>query len=111
MIEDDDTRLIFLNEDDFAEPATVTPETGDPFTIIGIFDARQVGDRALKGAQVGYEDGAQVTGNHPQFRCRETDAAPVKPGRSKVTIRGREYNVFSNKPDSTGFSILILKVA
>jgi hypothetical protein len=111
MIEDDDARLAFFDEDDWAEAAIAKPNGEDSFTLTGIFDARQVGDRAIKGAQVGYEEGAQVTGNDPRFRCRESDAARIKAGRCTLTIRGRDYVVFSNKPDSTGLSTLILKVA
>jgi hypothetical protein len=110
MIEDDDTRLIFVDPDDWAETAIVKPNGEDEFSIVGIFDARQVAERSLKGAQP-FKHAAEVTGNEPQFRCRESDAARIKAGRAILSIRGRDYAVFSNKPDSTGFSILILKVA
>ena len=111
MIEDDDTRALFFDVDDFGCEAIVKPNGADEFTITGIFDARPMGERTLKSVQVGYDDGAQVHGNSPQFRCREADAVTIKAGRTFIEINGRDYAVFSNKPDNTGLAVLSLKVA
>jgi hypothetical protein len=110
MFEDDDMRLVFL--DDFGEEVTFTPNAGDPFTCQAIFDARPTEPRAIKGAQVGYDEGAQVHGNSPQLRCRSSDLVDrVKAGRATATVRGNEYNIFAVKPDNTGMSLVVLREA
>jgi hypothetical protein len=109
MFEDDDMRLAFL--DDFGIDVVFTPNAGDPFTCRAIFDARPTEPRAIKGAQVGYDEGAQVHGNSPQLRCRTSDVVGVKAGRCTASFDGREYNVFANKPDNTGMSLVILREA
>lgn len=113
MFEDDDMRAIFLDPEDFGVEATITPAEGDPFTLIGIFDARPVGDRALAGAQVGSREGFQNTGNHPEFRCRTIDAATVTPGKATLTLPahlgGKTFQVWDDRVDHTGFTTLILK--
>lgn len=112
MIEDDDMRLAFLDPDDFGEEVTFTPNGADPFTCMAIFDARPTEPRAIKGAQVGYDEGAKVHGNAPQLRCRSIDVeANVKAGRATAVVRGQQYNVFAVKPDHTGMSLIALRVA
>lgn len=111
MIEDDDTRLIFLDPEDFGSEVTFKPNAADSFTCLALFDARPLGDRQIKGAQVRHHEGAQVIGNTPQLRCRTSDLGDkVKAGRCQVEADGRQYNVFAVKPDSTGFSTVILRV-
>lgn len=111
MIEDDDMRAVFFDPDDFGEEVTFKPNGADPFTCFAIFDARPTGDRAIKGAQVGYDEGANVHGNSPQLRVRTSDIEEkVKAGRAQVDVRGKTYNVFAAKPDNTGMSIVTLKV-
>jgi hypothetical protein len=110
MFEDDDMRLVFFQ--DFGEPILFTPNAADPFTITGIFDQRPLGPRSLKGAQVGFDDGAMVTGNGPELRCLTSDIeGKVSAGRCTATIRGRVYNVFDIRHDHLGTTLLILKVA
>lgn len=112
MLEDDDMRAVFFDPDDFAIEVTITPAGGQPLTVLGIFDAHPVDNPvALAKAQVGFKDGMLNTGNSPQFRCRTMDVADVKGGRATLTARGKNYNVWDARPDGTGMSTLILKVA
>jgi hypothetical protein len=66
---------------------------------------------ALAKAQVGFKDGMMNTGNSPQFRCRTSDVPGVKAGRATLTAYGANYNVWDARPDGTGLTTLILKVA
>lgn len=110
MFETDDMRLVFLA--DFGEDVIFRPSGAESFTVTGIFDQRPLGPRAIKGAQVGYDEGAKVTGNAPEFQCRTSDIEDkIKAGRCTATARGRDYNVFDIKHDHTGMSLVILKVA
>lgn len=113
MIEDDDMRAVFFDADEFGDAVTFTPNDGTaPFTINCIFDSRAVGERQLKGAQPQHWGDAQISGNSPQARCRTSDVdGKVKAGRCTALVRGRTYNVFDMRPDNTGMSLLILKVA
>jgi hypothetical protein len=111
MVEDDDLRAVFFDAEDFGVEAIITPNASDAFTVTGIFDARPVEPRPLGGAQVGFRDGMQNTGNSPQFRCRTSDVANVKPGRATLAVHGATYSVWEVKPDHTGTSTLILKMA
>lgn len=112
MVEDDDMRALFFDPDDFGREVTITPNGTDPITVIGIFDARPVENPvALAKSQVGFKDGMMNTGNSPQFRCRTSDVTAVKAGRATLTVDGATYNVWDIKPDGTGMSTFILKVA
>jgi hypothetical protein len=111
MVEDDATRAVFFDPDDFGVEATITPSDGAPFTVLGIFDARPIENRPLINAQVGFKDGMQNTGAGPQFRCRTSDVAAVKAGRATLAIGETTYNVWDTKPDGTGTTVLILKLA
>lgn len=112
MVEDDDMRALFFDPDDFGEPVIVKPNGADEFTITAIFDSAPVDNPvALAKAQVGFKDGMQNTGNSPQIVCRTSDVAKVKAGRALVNARGTDFNVWDIKPDGTGMSRLILKVA
>jgi hypothetical protein len=53
----------------------------------------------------------QNTGNHPQFRCRTSDVPDVKTGRGTLTVDGKTFNIWDVKPDFTGMTLFILKVA
>jgi hypothetical protein len=111
MLEDDDMRAVFFDPDDFAIEVTITPAGGQPFNVLGIFDALPVNNPvALAKAQVGFKDGMMNTGNSPQFRCRTLDVTDVKGGRAILAANGKTYNVWDNRPDGTGMSTLILKV-
>lgn len=112
MIEDDDMRAVFFDPADFGETVTFTPQApAVPFDCLAIFDARPTGDRAIKGAQVGYDEGAMVHGNNPQLRVRSSDVeGKVKAGRCQAAVRGKTYNVFAVKPDNTGISIVVLRL-
>jgi hypothetical protein len=113
MVEDDDLRAVFFDPDDFAEEVTVKPPTGDPYTVMAIFDTRPViNPVALAKAQVGFKDGMSNNGNSPQFRCRTSDVPNLKSGPGTlVEARGRDYAVWDVQPDGTGMSLIILKVA
>lgn len=112
MVEDDATRAVFFDPDDFGEAVIIKPNGRDEFTVMGIFDARPVlNPFALKQAQVGYKDGMSNTGASPQLRCRTSDVADVKAGKALANVRGTDYNVWDVQPDGTGMSTLILKVA
>jgi hypothetical protein len=102
MFEDDDMRLVFFQ--DFGEPSRFTPNAADPFTINGIFDQRPTWSAtAIKGAQVGFDEGARCTGNGPAIplphlrRRRQGEGRPLH-----RHIRGREYNVFVKPARSPG---------
>lgn len=112
MIEDDDSRLIFFDPEAFGEEVTFTPSGADPFTCAAIVDTRPLGDRQIKGAQVHHHEGANIIGNSPQLRCRESDlGGQVKAGRAQVTARGKLWNVFAVKPDGTGLVLVVLREA
>lgn len=111
MIEDDDARLEFLDPDAFGEEVTFSPQSSDPFTCLALFDARPLGDRQIKGAQVRHHEGANVIGNSPQLRCRTSDLVGVKAAQCTVEARGQNWNIFAVKPDSTGMSLVVLREA
>lgn len=112
MVEDDDLRAVFFDPDDFGEEVIIAPASGDPYTIMAIFDTRPViNPVALAKAQVGFKDGMTNNGNSPQFRCRTSDAPNLKSGPgTTVTARGENYAVWDVQPDGTGFSLIVLKV-
>lgn len=103
MIEDDEVRALFFDTDDFAEEVTVTPNAGDAFTILAIFDARP------KEANPNYRDGAALSGAHPQMTCRSVDFPVDLMGQCTVVVRGLNYNAYDVKPDSTGITCVELR--
>lgn len=112
MVEDDDLRAVFFDADDFGVEATITPNGGEPFTVMGIFDAHPIFDPTLSKHQVGFKGGGmQNTGASPQFRCRASEVANVKGGRATLVVNGTTFNVWDVRPDGTGLTMLILKMA
>jgi hypothetical protein len=106
-VENDADRLAFLNSDDFAVEATITPNGGDPIIVSGIYDAPHL-TRGVTQSN-GYDHQAEVSGNKPQFRARSSDLAAVRAGRALVSIPGvGDFNVHDTKPDGTGMTVLQL---
>ncbi|MFY0309637.1 head-tail joining protein [Leisingera sp. D0M16] len=87
----------FLQLDDFAIEATVTPQGGVSRTIRGIFD-----DPYLN-AQLGeYEADA----SDPRLTCKETDVADLAE-QDQVQIGAKNYYLLTApQPDGTGFAVL-----
>lgn len=89
----------FLQGDDFATQAIITPQGGDPRQIMGIFDdpseTFRLGDYERDGAK-------------PQFTCLEADVADLQEDDT-VEIEARTYYLARRpKNDGTGFAVLLL---
>ncbi|NBV43267.1 hypothetical protein EBR96_10960, partial [bacterium] len=66
----------FFSTDDFAQTVTITPQTGDPFEVPGIFD-----DPYLN-AELGEYD---MDATQPRIWCKEAEVSSVKMG-DQVTL-------------------------
>ncbi|AFO91535.1 head-tail joining protein [Phaeobacter inhibens] len=89
----------FLQVDDFAIEATVTPRGGVPRQIKGVFD------EPYFNAQLGeYE----VDATQPRLTCKAADVVDLRE-RDQVTINGQNYYLLSNpQEDGTGMAVLAL---
>lgn len=89
----------FLQVDDFAIEATVTPQGGVSRVITGIFD-----DPYLN-TQIGeYEADA----SQPRLNCKAADVADLD-ARDAVEIDGQRYLMLTGPQfDGTGFAVLLL---
>ncbi|UWS06397.1 head-tail joining protein [Phaeobacter inhibens] len=89
----------FLQVDDFAIKATVTPRGGVPRQIKGVFD------EPYFNAQLGeYE----VDATQPRLTCKAADVVDLRE-RDQVTINGQNYYLLSNpQEDGTGMAVLAL---
>lgn len=110
MIEDDDMREAFFDLDGFAEEVTVTPSTGQPFTLRIIFDALPV-DESLRDNRLPFNNGARLAGNNPRFRCLSKDMPRSLAGRATVAIRDKTYNIRKSVPDGTGMMFVEITLA
>lgn len=110
MIEDDDDRLIFFA--DFAEevPIHVVPTTGEPFDVIGIFDAKPVDTRSFQN-RFPEHGGATPSGSSPKFRCPASQMPKGLEGKAVATIRDLPYNLFKIEHDGTGMAYVEVKRA
>lgn len=101
-------RLAFLNPDEFGATATITPLSGLPVLLSGIFDNEYL----LLGDAGGLEG---VSGSSPVFLVRRSDVASVSlPGASIViNIDGVEtsFKIVEIRPDGTGMVQLRLHEA
>ena len=93
MIESASDRLAFLDFDDFAVQA-IYSGTGFPV----IFDRESA---LLDLGEVGLES------SRPVATARTEDVSAIASG-STITINGDPFKVTANRPDGTGFSILVL---
>lgn len=89
----------FLQLDDFAIEATVTPQGGFSRVIRGIFDEPYL------NAQLGeYEADA----SDPRLSCKETDVSDLSQ-KDKVQIESKTYYLLTApQSDGTGFAVLRL---
>ena len=89
----------FLQLDDFATMATVTPREGVSRDIRGIFD------EPYFNTQIGeYEADA----TQPRFTCKDSDVADLQ-AKDGVEIDGKSYLLRTGpQPDGTGFAVLSL---
>lgn len=102
MIEDDELRLAFYDEDDFAEEAVVTLADGTVLEpIVIIFDAKPV-DTRNHDNRFTYSEGARPSGSGPCFRCLASDMPKERAGRATIVIRGKVYNLFKIDHDGRG---------
>jgi len=106
-IETDEDRLIFFDADDFGVVAIITPASGEPRTVEGIYDAPAV-TRGVRQDN-GYSRQAEINMNSPTFRGRTSDLAGIKSGRASAEINGEMFAVHDVKHDGTGLTILELK--
>lgn len=90
----------FFNTAEFALSVTVTPQTGEPFEVPGIFD-----DPYLN-AELGEYD---MDTNQPRIWCKESDVSQVKTGDT-LTVDGRVFDVLNN-PESDGTGLAMLRLA
>jgi len=89
----------FLQVDDFALEAMVTPRGGVSRQIRGVFD------EPYFNAELGeYE----VDATQPRLTCKAGDVADLR-DRDQVTIKGQDYYLLSNpQEDGTGMAVLAL---
>lgn len=109
MIEDDDMREIFFDTDDFGEEIRVALNEGEPFTLVGIFDAKPVNTASFQN-RFPEHGGARPSGSNPRFRCRSSDIPKDAQGAA-VTIRERDYTIFKVEHDGTGTAFVEVKLA
>ncbi|MFV1534856.1 head-tail joining protein [Phaeobacter sp. JH209B] len=89
----------FLQVDDFAVKATVTPRGGVPRQIKGVFD------EPYFNTQLGeYEADA----TQPRFTCKAVDVVDLQ-DKAEVEINGQPYFLLTNpQEDGTGMAVLQL---
>ena len=89
----------FLQADDFAIEATVTPQGGVSRVVSGIFDESylntQIGEFELDASQ-------------PRLTCKAADAVDLQ-AKDEVQIDGQRYLLLTGPQfDGTGFAVLSL---
>ncbi|MCD9147815.1 head-tail joining protein [Pseudophaeobacter flagellatus] len=89
----------FLQADDFAIEATVTPQGGVARGVSGIFDEPYL------NTQIGeYEADA----SQPRLNCKAVDVADLR-AKDTVEIEGQVYHLLTGPQfDGTGFAVLSL---
>ena len=90
----------FLQVDDFASVARVTPQGGVSRDLTGIFDEpffnTQIGEFELDASQ-------------PRLNCKAADVADLK-AKDLVEINGQAYYLLTNPQyDGTGMAVLSLE--
>jgi hypothetical protein len=89
----------FLNIREFATTVLITPQTGEPFSVPGIFDD------AYLNSELGEYDMDLI---QPRVLCKEEDVVSVLRGDS-VTIEDRIFDVLNgSEGDGTGMAVLHL---
>jgi hypothetical protein len=109
MIEDDESRLEFFDEDDFAEWVNVAPDEGEAFSRIVIFDAKPVNTGSFEN-RFPDKQGARPSGSSPCFQARDIDFPKALAGRATVTIRDRPHSIFDIQHDGTGMAYVTVKL-
>lgn len=92
----------FIDDDEFADVATVTPANGAPaWSFKGIFD------EAFIDAQ---KNDAHVETGMPRIECWAASVAQLK-REDQLSIKGRTFDVLQVQPDGTGFAVVMLAPA
>jgi len=97
MLETDDFRAIFFDEDDFAVSVTLNGQT-----FSGIFDSPY--------QEIGLGVDVTVSGAFPTIMCRSVDVTGVAYSDA-ITVDGEDYTVREIMPDGTGMTTLGLEQA
>lgn len=90
---------VFFRDEDFGVSATLTPTSGSPRTVLGIFDAEYLAADA--GGQV------MISSKTPTFACKTSDTTNAQDGG--LAIGADSYRIIEVRPDGTGFTVLILE--
>jgi hypothetical protein len=104
-VETDEDRAIFFDADDFGVTATVTPNTGLPFTVEVTFDSPHM-NRGIRQSNQHDGNAVQASGQATTVRGRTSALANVKSGRASIEIEGVLYQVRDAQPDGTGTTTL-----
>ncbi len=96
-----DIEDVFINPEEFGEPATYVYEDGTEIALNGIFDNDFI--------SVDPGSGAPVQGRNPRFVV-PTAKLPKEPTvNDHVIVRGINYRVIESQPDGTGLTDLFFQ--
>lgn len=102
-----DASELFLASNPFGVSVTLTPTTGSPVTVIGLFDdPTQAYDRE---AGVYYQLQPRV--HVASSQVPDPDLLVAAPGQlgQPVTVAGKAYRITAVRPDGTGILVLDLQ--
>ena len=121
MIESDEDRALFFDEDEFGATATVTLDGVLPFDVPVIFDTRPpftaTNFKGFRGTDDMGRDMGAVSGAQPRILGGDARLPLLKGGRGTITVAGpiealgKTYIPFKTYPDGTGLTIVELKIA
>jgi hypothetical protein len=106
MVEDDDDRALFYDEDEFGTLIQIAPMSeGDfvPFEVTAHYDATPGEHRGT------FRHGAKMAGSAPHFRCQSSKMPKGLAGRGVATIGGVPYVLFKIEHDGTGMAFVEVK--
>jgi hypothetical protein len=113
-IETDEDRLAFFSADDFGYTATITITGGATLTDVpGIYEDPHLTRGLKQNNQFSYNQGQDMSGSKPTFRCRTIDVPGVRNGRANMTVfldgvPVDDFTVFDVQGDGTGLTTIRL---
>ena len=94
-----ESAAVFSNSQEFAEPATYTPQGGSARSVTGIFD------RVSELTDIG--ELLAADGVAASYNVHQPDFPEARLGDA-LSIRGHDYRVVGLEPDGTGRIVMVL---
>lgn len=116
-IENDEDRLAFFDADDFGYTAVISITGGATLTVVGNYDSPALTRGLKQNNQFSFNQGQEVSGNKPCFRCTTASIPGVRNGRATLQITDQDGNdvgtftAFDVQHDGTGLTEIRLMIA